>query len=255
MSEFNQDNRISVSRFIAALDRCFLTNDLDGADRLIEQWRQDATEAGDDRALLTIDNEGLGLYRRTSNYDKAMRSVQSVKNLIEKTQMDKRSSGATAYVNLATTLKAFGKPNEALEYYRLAENVYINLGLTDSYEYSALLNNRSSAYSELKEYDMAEADLIKAVEILKKHTEYDGQIAVALVNLAHVVYDRSDQDTDRVEALLDEAWEYLNSKNLVKDGEYAFIISKCAPSLRYFNRFDEADALEYVAQEIYGGNK
>ena len=36
-------------------------------------------------------------------------------------------------------------------------------------------------------------------------------------------------------------------------GNYAFIISKCAPSFKYFNRHDEAEALEAVAKVIYDG--
>jgi len=55
-----------------------------------------------------------------------------------------------------------------------------------------------------------------------------------------------------VEALLDEAWDYLNSDRQPRDANYAFIISKCAPSLKYFNRNDEAEALLAVAKVIYG---
>jgi hypothetical protein len=36
-----------------------------------------------------------------------------------------------------------------------------------------------------------------------------------------------------------------------KDGNYAYILRKCAPSLDYFKRPEEAQACRNVAKEIY----
>ena len=62
------------------------------------------------------------------------------------------------------------------------------------------------------------------------------------------------QDTafEQVEQLLDEAWEYLNSPRQPRDGNYAYILRKCAPSFDYFQRPEAAQALREVAKEIYG---
>ena len=49
----------------------------------------------------------------------------------------------------------------------------------------------------------------------------------------------------------DEAWDYINSDNQPKDGNYAYILRKCAPSLDYFKRPEEAQACRDVAKEIY----
>ena len=244
---------MDVQRFITKLDGYFMTDDLTSADKLISAWEADAKAEGDKRALLTVLNEGLGFYRRTGDFEKAMDCIDKVTALIEELGVQRKVSGATVYVNLATTMKAFGKAAEGLKYYDMAESVYLDGNMSDTYEYSALLNNRASALSELKRFDEAELNLIIALEILKKDDKHDGEIAVALINLAHLVYDRDENDTDRVESLLDEAWERLTSENIEHDSNYAFIISKCAPSFRYFNRNDEADALDEVAKVIYGG--
>jgi len=241
-----------VRRFIEKLDACFMTDDLKGADEVVVAWVKHAREAGDDRLLLTVLNEALGLYRRSGDYEKARGAIDSVCALIEKTGVQRKVSGATVYVNLATTMKAFGMAEDGLRYYDMAESIYLDNGMSESYEYSALLNNRSSALAELKRYDEAETNLTLAIDILKAEGKHDGEVAVALINLAHVVYDRNDEDTPRVEALLDEAWDYLNSDRQPRDANYAFIISKCAPSLKYFNRNDEAEALLAVAKVIYG---
>ena len=55
-----------------------------------------------------------------------------------------------------------------------------------------------------------------------------------------------------MEALLDEAWEYINSPRQARDGNYAYVLRKCAPSFEYFQRPEEAQALRDVAKEIYG---
>ena len=244
---------LDVKRFIAKLDGYFMTDDLNSADKLISAWEADAEAEGDKRALLTVLNEGLGFYRRTGDYEKAMDCIDKVTALIDELGVQRKVSGATVYVNLATTMKAFGKAAEGLKYYDMAESVYLDGNMSDTYEYSALLNNRASALSELKRFDEAELNLIIALEILKKDDKHDGEIAVALINLAHLVYDRNEKDTDRVESLLDEAWERLTSEHIEHDSNYAFIISKCAPSFKYFNRNDEAEALDEVAKVIYGG--
>ena len=92
---------------------------------------------------------------------------------------------------------------------------------------------------------------LSAIEILKEEGKHDGEIAISMINLAHLVFDRDDTAYERVESLLDEAWEYINSPRQPHDANYAFILSKCAPSLDYFKRHDEADALREVAKEIY----
>ena len=244
--------KVDIKRFIGAIDRLFAVNDIAGAEKLVETWKAEADALGDERGKLSIINEELGLSRRTGNKQKALAAVDEADALIKKLDLSEGASGATIYVNLATTLKAFGEAEKALSYYEAAESVYFSLGMDESFEYASLLNNRATAYSELKRYDEAENDFLISIDILKKLETHDGEIAVALINLAHAVYDRNDKDTDRVEKLLDECWEYINSTRQVRDANYAFILSKCAPSLRYFNRFDEADAVEAVAKSIYG---
>ena len=70
--------------------------------------------------------------------------------------------------------------------------------------------------------------------------------------LAHLTFDRDDTAYEQVEALLDEAWEYVNSDDQPKDGNYAYVLRKCAPSFDYFQRPMEAQAMREVAKEIYG---
>ena len=89
--------------------------------------------------------------------------------------------------------------------------------------------------------------------ILKKVGFHDGEVAISLVMLAHLTFDRDSASYEKVEALLDEAWAYLNSDNQAKDGNYAYVLRKCAPSFAYFQRPMEAQALRDVAREVNEG--
>lgn len=243
--------RINVGRFIAKLDECFKTDDLAEAARTVEYWENEARSLNDACGLLSVLNEEIGLYRRMNEKDKALRAVRLAKEIVDFSE-NNDVSRATVMVNAATTLKAFGYPAEGLPYFDKAEEIYIDNGKKDSFEHAALLNNKSSSLCDLKRYDEGEKCLNYAIEILKKEGKHDGEIAVSLINLAHLTYDRDENSYEAVEAILDKAWEYINSENQPHDANYAFIISKCAPSLRYFKRELEAEALEQTAAEIYG---
>lgn len=245
---------ISVARFIDRLDRCFAHNDLQEAASCIAYWKQEAANLGDLRGLLSVVNEELGFYRRTGEEQAGLRAVEQARALVEELGMGEEVSGATILVNAATTLKAFGRAAEGLPCYQQAERIYLAHGMEWAYEYAAMLNNRAAALCDLKRYDEGEADYRKAIDILEREGAHDGEIAVSLMNLAHLTFDRDNTSYQRVEPLLDEAWEYLNSRRQPRDGNYAFILSKCAPSFEYFGRTMAADALREVAEEIYEGN-
>lgn len=243
--------RIEVSRFLERLDRCFARKDLQEAGRCISHWEAEARSAGDDRGLLTVLNEAVGLYRRTGQRRKGLQAAEECLLLLERTGQGDTLSGAVILTNAATNFCRFGECSRALPLYARAEAIYRRSGRTGAYEFAALLNNRAAALEELKRYDEAEKDWLDAIGILEEEGHHDADIAVSLVMLAHLAWDRDDAAQDRVESLLDRAWEYLNSSRQVRDADYAWALQKCVPSFEYFRRPDEARALREVAQEIY----
>jgi len=244
------NDKINVARFIDKLDSFFKTNDLEGAKKHIEYWEQMAREYHDSCGLLSIINEELGFYRRTNDKEKALRAVKIANELIEEKDLTNHFSGATIWTNIATTLRCFQETEKGLPLYEKAEKIYLKEEKEKSYEYAALLNNKASALNDLLRYDEAEKAYKKAIKILKEEGEHDGEIAISLISLAHLYFDR-DENYELVEETLDKAWEYINSPKQPHDANYAYILSKCAPSLRYFKREMEAEALEEVIQEIY----
>jgi len=244
--------KLNISRFIEKLDSHFKSNDLDGAKKTILFWESEAKALNDERALLSVLNEGLGLFRRISDCENALRVADEVIGLLD--SLPNGVSKAVILTNLATTLSAFGALDKSIKYYSLAEEIYKNSAQKTSFEFAALLNNKSSALSSLKRYDEAKLCLENAVEVLKKVGGRDSEIALSILGIAHIEFEKG-SDYAEIEKLLDLAWGYINSTNQKRDSNYAFIISKCAPSYRFFSRDLEADALDEVAKEIYGGAK
>ena len=244
---------IPVQRFIDRLDGCFNRNDMKGARECIQFWEAEARRLQDERGLLTVLNEAVGYYRRTKKKTRALEAMQENLQLVEKLGLEQNISGATVYINAATTLSFFGSLEEALALYEKAAACFEAEHMTQSYEYAALLNNSAAALNDLKRYDEAEKNYREAIEILKKVGYHDGEIALSLLMLAHLTFDRDDDAYEQVESLFDEAWDFINSDDQPKDGNYAYILRKCAPSLDYFQRPIEAQACRDVAREIYTG--
>ncbi|MDO5123839.1 MAG: tetratricopeptide repeat protein [Eubacteriales bacterium] len=247
-------DRINVMRFISRLDDCFRKNDLEEAVNTVRFWEAEATRLHDTAGLLSVLNEELGLFRRLGDRENALRAIKLTCDILDKEDITGSISRATIIINLATTMKAFGDPQNAIIYYEKAQSVYSELKEEDTYEYATLLNNKSSTLCDLKRFDEAEACLRKAIEILNPMGDYDADIALSYLSLAHLYYDRDETSTETVEGFIDTAWDYINGNRQERNSDYAFAISKCAPSFRYFCREIEALALEETAKEIYGGN-
>ena len=242
---------INVGRFIDKLDGFFKTNDLVGAGEHIKYWEKEAQKLNDKRGELSVLNELLGFSRRVKNKEDGLRAVEKVSDLIEELGLDNALSSATILVNAGTTLKEFGEPLKAYGFYQKAQEIFDKNGKTDGYEYASLFNNSSATLIELGKIAEGEKALNRAIEILDKTGSYHAERALSRINLAHLVFDAY-EDYARVESLLDSAWD-LVCEDTRRDENYAFIISKISPSLKYFKRETEAQALMEIANEIYRG--
>ena len=246
-----QQDRIPIVRVISKLDDLFSRNDLSGAARLLEYWSGEADMMGDRRGKLEILSEQIGLYRRTNERDHALDAVELALKIIESEALQNSVSTGTIYVNIATTLKAFGKAKEGMPYYKKAEEIYESADVS-FFKKAALNNNMASAYAEIGDTAAAETHYLKAIELLDDDCEFYGEIAVSYVNLAHLYADMAKSKTD-IASAMDKAWDYLNRDSIKKDGNYAFICSKCAPSFAYFGFEQKASFLEGEAKRIYEG--
>ena len=244
---------VPLSRLFEKLNEFFAKNDLPAVGRTLDYWENEARALRDLRGLLEILNEKIGYYRRTGEKEKAIFAVNEAFELIENQDVGDPISIGTVYLNGATTMKAFGLAAEAMTYYKKAEEIYLEKLDGDDYRLAALYNNISSAYKDLNDTEKCEEACMKALEILKNKNDCLGEIAVTLINLAHLYHD-SDPLDERIYDIMDKAWTCLKSDKNEHNGDFAFICSKCYPSFGFFGYFEREAELRALTEKIYEGN-
>ena len=245
----NKGRRIDVRRIIEKLDSLFDKNDLPSAGRLLEYWRAEATMYGDLSGELSMVSEMIGYYRKTMEKEKALAAVDRAVELISLLKNEKTVSAATVYLNAATTLKAFGKARDAMPLYEKAYNIYKEELKADDPRLGGFYNNVGLALVDIGETENAERAYKAAISVMLKKENGKPEAAITYVNLAHL-YEAEGRKED-IEGALDLAEELLGDKSIPHNGYYAFVLSKCAPSLRYFGRSEAAEKMEGLVKEIY----
>lgn len=244
-------NGIDVRRVIEKLDSFFDKNDLASAGRLLEYWRGEAALIGDKRGELSMVSEQIGYFRKTAEMEKALEAVERAVTLIGELKNERTVSAATVYLNAATTLKAFGKSAQAMPLYEKAYNIYKEELNEDDPRFGGFYNNVGLALVDIGETEKAEMAYKAAISVMLKKENGKAEAAITYVNLAHL-YEGIERDND-VKSALETARVLLNDRDIPRNGYYAFVLSKCAPSYRYFGFTEEAERMERQVKEIYEG--
>lgn len=247
------NEHIPMSRIIDKLDSFFAVNDLDGAQRLLEYWKDEAERIGDERGLLEILSECAGLYRRTGNGEKGLDSCEKAITIIEDNNLEETVSGATILLNCATTMKSFGKVQQAIPYYERAEKTLVSKLEPNDKRLAGLFNNKATALSDLGKIEEAKELYLKAIEILKEYDDSYPEIAVSYVNLGQMI-NMNDPFDEEAFSYMEKAWSFLNKEGIPFDSNYAFVASKCAPAFKEMGFFKYSEELERRSEEIYAGN-
>lgn len=242
--------RVPVGRVIEKLDSLFGKNDIEGAGRLLEFWENEARNMNDRKGLLSILDEEIGYFRRTGEHEKAYRSVLEAFELIDTLGMKDSLSGATIYLNGATTLRASGHADMALPYYAAAKTVYEKRLSEKDCRMAAFYNNIAATYEELGMYGEAEKSYLRAVDILSENNDIHGDAAVSYVNLACLYY-KIDPADERIYNAMEAAEQILLSDGCTHDGEFAFTLSKCISAFEFFGYFSTEKILKGMMESIY----
>lgn len=240
---------IPIRSVVAKLDAAEGKNNLSEAVRLLEYWEQEGISLGDERGLLSVYSEQMGLFRKLQNVEKGLRSVENGLLLLEKLGLSDTVSGATIMLNAATTLKAFGKAEQSIPLYEKVQSVYDRLLSPDDPKKTGFYNNAALAFADLKEYARAEDYYKNALAVLSKTEGNENEIAITFVNLAHLV-EQFDGREEESYHYMEKALAVLHSQPN-KNSAYALTCDKCAPSFGYFGYFLAEEELKRTAKEIY----
>lgn len=244
---------VDMRRIMAKLDEYLDKEAWDEAERLLSYWLNEAEHSGDKRGQFSIHNEIMGLKRKLGKEQEALEASSAALKLGEELGIMDTVGGATAYVNSATVLEAFARPEEAAELYKKALPVY-EASLSDSSaKLGSLYNNMAIALSACGEYDEAFSYYDKALDIMSRVDGGKIEQALSFLNMADsfLAMHGLENGIEKIEDCLAKAQVLLDSEELRRDGYYAYMAGKCVDSFRYFGYFAYAKELEERVKDIY----
>ncbi len=244
---------IPVARIIEKVDLLFDKNNLDEAGRLLEYWNNEAIALNDLRGELSISDELVGFYRKTGDKNKALVVVERCIKLINVLLLENTISAGTIFLNCATTLKAFGEVKRAIPLYDLAQDIYTKSLDKNDEKLAGFYNNKGLALVDLGEYDKAIDCYDNAIKIGLNNKNGYLNVAITYVNLAHA-YESAKAERQVIIDSLFKAYNVLVDEKIQKNGYYAFVLSKCAPSFKHFGFDKIASEFELTVREIYERN-
>ena len=247
---------IPVRRVMDKLDEYFGKNDYSGAERHLLYWKSEAETGFDERGKFSVLNELLGLYRKTGQKEKAFLTVDETMQVISALDNGESVSAATAYLNAATVFKAFGEPQKSLALFEKATEIYEKELKEGDGRLGGLYNNYALTLVDLGRFDDALLLYEKALEMMKSVENGELEQAITHLNIADL-YEKKDgveKAENTIDSCLDTAEKLLDTNSLPKNGYYAFVCEKCAPTFLYYGRFAFGNDLKRRAKEIYEGS-
>ena len=247
---------IPQRRIIEKLDDYMSRRDYPAAERHLLYWLEEAKLGGDRRGELMVRNELVGHYRKAGDRDKALSHGEAALALLRELDFDGTVSAGTTYTNVATACNAFGENNRALTLFEKAKEVYEATPRTEPSLLGGLYNNMALTYVSLGRYEEAFALYEKALNIMSGVADGALEQAITYLNMADATAAQKgmEEAEAEIDTLVDRAWELLNDPSLPRNGYYAFVCEKCAPSFSYYGYFSAANELTWRAENIYAEN-
>ena len=248
---------IPVTRILGRLDEYLGRNDYIAAEKHLKYWIAEAEDTGDLRGKLTLLNELIGLTRKTGNAEESFSAISTALDLAHSLDFDRTVTMGTTLVNAATAYKAFGKPEDALSLYQQAQEIYEQMLSPSDFRFGGLYNNMALTVMELGNYQLAEDLFQKALSIMSSVENGELECAITCCNLcdlASAEVTKEEDAEERISMLLEKAWEYLETNTLPRNGYYAFVCEKCAPTFGYYGFFLYERLLKERADAIYARN-
>ena len=246
-------HRIDLCRMMEKLDEHLGRNDYAAAERHLDFWLSEARFNNDDQGALSVLNELMGLHRKCGHEVQAMEAVREGLSLLDSLDLEGTVTAGTTFVNAATVYKSFGKAADALPLYRKAQEIYEQHLSQEDGRLGGLYNNMALALVDEKQYGEARRYYEKALAIMANVRYGQLEQAITYLNLADLATAELGllESEDQVNNYLDRAEALLETPEVPRNGYYAFVCEKCAPTFRYFRRFAYADELKQRSDAIY----
>ena len=248
-----QRGSVPQQRIREKVDDYMSRRDYNGVERHLKYWLAEAEMLGDLRGQLMVRNELVGHFRKVGNKEGAFESAEAALKLLDELDFGGSISAGTTYVNIATAYNAFRANEESLSMFERAREVYEAIEDTPPELLGGLYNNMALTCAALGKFDEAEALYDKAMDRMAYAPNGVLEQAITCLNRANVVEMRDGLEAGeaRINELVEEAQELLDTPSVPRDGYYAFVCEKCAPSFEYYGYFLVAEDLKERTRKIY----
>ncbi len=244
---------VPQQRIREKVDEYMSRRDYAGVERHLLYWLEEAKLGRDQRGELMIRNELTGHYRKTGERDKALAQAEEAERLIGALGFEGSITAGTTYVNIATALNAFGENERALTMFERAKATYEAIPSVKPALLGGLYNNMGLLLVSLKRFDEADALYRKALAVMETAPHGALEQAITYLNMANAAEDRLGllDACETIDADLALAQTLLDTPTVPRDGYYAFVCEKCAPTFEYYGWFAAADDLRERAKRLY----
>ena len=248
-----QVKAVPQQRIIQKMNEYMSRRDYAGAERHLKYWLEEAKAGYDKGGELLIRNELVGHFRKVGNKEGAFESANEAIRLLGELGFENNVSAGTTYTNIATAYNAFGENEKSIEFFEKARAVYESNENTSPELLGGLYNNMALTNVALGNFDEALELYDKALDVMKKVENGELEQAITYLNMADakVACLGSEKAESVVFDYLDKAQELLDTPTLRRDGYYAFVCEKCAPSFEYYGYFLVAKDLNERARSVY----
>ena len=243
---------VPQQRIIEKMDEYMSRRDYAGAERHLLYWLEEARLGHDERGQLMVMNELVGHFRKTGNREQALAYGEKALALVEKLGFEGTITAGTTFVNVATAMDAFGEDRLSIELFERARAAYETSGAAPEL-LGGLYNNMALTCVKLGRFDEARELYGLALTQMKQVEGGELEQAITYLNMADAVVAERGMEAaeNEVYDLLDTASELLDTTAAPRDGYYAFVCEKCAPTFAHYGYFLVAEDLTAHAETLY----
>ena len=244
---------VPQQRIMEKVDEYMSRRDYPGVERHLLYWLEEARLGRDQKGELMIENELIGHYRKTGERDKAFSHAETALSLLDAMDFEGSISAGTTCVNAATAYQAFGDHEKALKIFERARKNYETIPSLKPELLGGLYNNMALTLVSLKRFDEANALYEKALETMENAPHGALEQAITYLNMANAAEDELGllDASETIDADLLKAQELLDTPCIPREGYYAFVCEKCAPTFEYYGWFAAANDLKERARTWY----
>ena len=243
---------IPQQRIIEKMDEYMGRRDYAGAERHLLYWLEEARLGHDERGQLMVMNELVGHFRKTANREQALAFGEKALALVDELGLDGTITAGTTFVNVATAMDAFGEDERAIELFGRARAAYETGGAAPEL-LGGLYNNMALTCVKLGRFPEAHELYALALEQMEQVEGGELEQAITYLNMADAAVAERGMEAAESEVydLLDTAADLLDNTAAPRDGYYAFVCEKCAPTFAHYGYFIVAEDLAARAATLY----